>query len=143
MKVKLFNIGLNPEKLIADQGQLNAFLEGIKFVKSDTHFVESEANYWSVLIHYEEKVETKTAEQIQESDLTSDQLYILKHLKQWRTDKATELSLSGYMICHNSELINIAVKKPNNTEELKRIKGFGDKKTEKHGDDIISVLNAL
>ncbi|MET0760579.1 MAG: single-stranded DNA-binding protein, partial [Flavobacterium sp.] len=65
MKVKLFNIGLNPENLIADQEQLNDFLEGIKFVKSDTHFVESEANYWSVMIHYEEKVETKTAEIIE------------------------------------------------------------------------------
>ena len=47
------------------------------------------------------------------------------------------------MICHNSELISIAVSKPSSVSQLKLIKGFGTIKSQKFGDEIISLLNAV
>jgi ribonuclease D len=147
MKVIIFAIRLDSEYLIADQNQLNQFIADVRFIKSDTHFVETEASYWSVVIHYEIKNEgtadLKTEVQVQESDLDTEQLDLLQHLKLWRTDKATKWKIPSYMICHNSELINIVIKRPDSIEEFKMIKGFGGKKAENHAEDILAVLNAI
>ncbi|WP_395044938.1 HRDC domain-containing protein [Flavobacterium sp.] len=143
MQVKLFNIRLDSKNLEIDQNSLNDFLETINFKKSDTHFIESESNYWSVLVHYEEQVESKVDEPIQLHNLSDNEQNVYNNLKNWRSEKAEQLGLKNFMICHNSELINIAITKPNSISELKKIKGFGNLKSEKFGDDIISLLNAV
>lgn len=143
MKVKVFTIRLIPEKTLLDQELLNDFLESIEFIKSDTHFVEEETGYWSVLVHYNDKKEDIQSLPMHESDLTVKQLEIYNNLKSWRAQKADRLKVSSFVICYNSELLNIAIKKPRTTSELKTIKGFGDLKSQKHGEEIITILNAI
>ena len=145
MLVRLFTIRVAPSHFLDDQKVLNDFLEQVKFVKSATHFVESaEKPYWSVLLHYEDKLKVKeTSKAVEESDLTPGGLYVLECLKQWRTEKAEESNIPKFMICHNSELINIAFHHPKDKEALKNIKGFGAKKIEKFGDEIMEVLNVV
>jgi superfamily II DNA helicase RecQ len=147
MKVTIFKVRLDSAHLIADQNLLNQFIETVRFIKSDTHFVETDSSYWSVIIHYEIKNEVtadlKTEVQTQESDLDAEQLDILQQLKVWRTDKASKWKIPSYMICHNSELIDIVLKRPDTIEEFKMIKEFGAKKSENHAEDILAVLNAL
>ncbi|ESU29879.1 hypothetical protein FLJC2902T_03580 [Flavobacterium limnosediminis JC2902] len=145
MKVQLFTIRIASSHFSADQQALNDFLQQIKFVKSDTHFVEStEEPHWSVLLHYESNPQAKeNSITVEEADLTPGSLYVLECLKQWRTDKAETLNIPKFMVCHNSELISIAFHHPKNKEALGSIKGFGAKKIEKFGDEIIEVLNAL
>jgi ribonuclease D len=161
MKVKIFTVRPESEYLNFDQQQLNGFLDSIEFKKSRTHFIEAEPNYWSVLIYYEEKIQQpnlvketvvqqkialkkdlKISEQLQEADLDLEQLEVLKSLKQWRSEKAYKLKISNFLICHNSELINVVVQKPASIMELRRIKGFGDLKSDKYGEDILSILKA-
>ncbi|HSD15050.1 MAG TPA: HRDC domain-containing protein [Flavobacterium sp.] len=97
-----------------------------------------------VLLHYEDKSQTKDALiTVQETELTPGGLYVLECLKQWRTEKAEELNVPKFMVCHNSELINIAFHHPKDREALKNIKGFGSKKIEKFEDEIIGVLNVV
>lgn len=145
MNIQVFTIRIASEHLLSDQQQLNDFLKQVTFVKSATHFVVSEeSQYWSVLLHYEslkEISDKKAPEQV--ADLTPGAQYVFECLKQWRTEKAEALNVPKFMICHNSELINIAFHHPKNVVELKRIKGFGDKKIAKYGEEIISVLNAV
>lgn len=145
MNIQVFTIRIASEYLSSDQKKLNDFLQQVKFVKSTTHFVASEeSQYWSVLLHYEtlkEMPEKKMPVQI--ADLTPGAQYVFECLKQWRTEKAEALSVPKFIVCHNSELINIAFHHPKNVEELKKIKGFGAKKAEKYGEDIITVLNAV
>jgi len=103
-----------------------------------------EKPYCSVLLHYENKPQAKENPiTVEESDLTPGSQYVLECLKQWRTDKAEALNVPKFMICHNSELINIAFHHPKNKEALGNIKGFGAKKIEKYGDDIIAVLDVV
>ena len=143
MQVKLFTIRLDANNLEIDQNSLNDFLETVNFKKSDTHFIEFENSYWSVLVHYEEQVDAKVETPIQLENLSENDQTIFNHLKKWRSEKAEQIGLKNFMICHNSELINIAIKKPNSISQLKLIKGFGAVKAEKFGDDIISLLNAV
>ena len=46
---------------------------------------------------------------------------IYKNLRNWRTQKADELNVKVFMICHNSELINIDIQKPDSINDLKKI----------------------
>lgn len=144
MKVKVFTIRLVSEKFFADQKGLNDFLETVTFVKSATHFVEAEdVSYWSVMVHFEDLYETKKLEEIKEARLNTKQLEVFQTLKQWRAEKAGKMKMANFMVCHNSELIDIAFNQPKDIDELRLIKGFGNRKADKYGDDIISVLNAM
>jgi len=144
MKVKVFTIRLCSDKFFSDQQLLNDFLETHKYVKSATHFVEGEdVNYWSVLLHYDDLTETIKKDRISYENLNPEQQRVFQTLKQWRAEKADKLRLANFMICHNSELLDIAVNRPSNINELRQIRGFGDKKSDKYGDDIIAVLNAI
>ncbi|MFY7739853.1 MAG: HRDC domain-containing protein [Flavobacterium sp.] len=64
-------------------------------------------------------------------------------LKQWRNDLAQKLGWSSFRICHNSHLISIVKSKPQNLDELKTVKGFGESRTLNYGDDILSILNTF
>lgn len=149
MQVKLFTIRLDSDNLEIDQNSLNDFLETVTFKKSDTHFVESEINHWSVLVHYENEKdnvyepESPVSAQQHEVILSEREEFVFEKLKQWRNQKAVELGLKHFLICYNSELINIAIKNPSTIDELKKIKGFGNVKSEKYGNEIIEVLNQI
>ena len=145
MKVKVFTIRLSENELEIDQNSLNDFLESVAFKKSSTQFVELEnESYWSVLVHYEDdEKEVKVTESKSENDLTEREQLIYKNLKQWRAEKASEFGFKNFMICHNSELLNVAIQKPESINQLRKIKGFGEVKSDKYGDDIIALLNAI
>ena len=151
MKVRLFAIRLLPEEFMSDQKSLNDFLETVDFIKSDAHFVESEINYWSVLVHFEDKVEGKKLDlnnsnrenKIHEEDLGPEQYDIYKELKRWRIKKAQDWNIPSFMICHNSELLNVVVTRPKTITDLRKIKGFGDLKIENHGEEILAIINAI
>jgi len=146
MKVNVFTIRLDPEKFASDQKCLNDFLETVEFVKSDVHFVEKEVDYWSVLIHFEEKkAELKSGrkkEEITEEALRPEQLEAYTALKKWRTQKSLDRNIPSFMICHNSELLNIVLKRPETLSDLRNIKGFGELKVENHGEEILSIIKA-
>ena len=143
MKVQLFTIRLEENMLEIDQNSLNDFLETVEFKKSDTHFIE-EQNCWTVLVHFDDfnfqedsKTESKTIE------LSDQDEKIYNNLRIWRSEKADELGWKNFMICHNSQLMNIAVVKPSSIADLKLIKGFGEVKATKFGEDIIALLKTI
>lgn len=153
MNIQVFTLRMSPEHFESDQKMLNDFLQDISFVKSTEHFVESgtDTPYWSLLLQYEHKenqavvskAKKEKALAAAESNLTPGAQYILECLKDWRTEKANELKVPKYLVCHNSELINIAFHQPTTIEALKSIKGFGEKKAQRFGEDIIALLNAV
>jgi superfamily II DNA helicase RecQ len=149
MKVRHFTIRLVADQLTEDEKQLNHFLENVEFVKSDTHFVEDKDSYWSVMVHYKEKnsnlrldIPADDQNATNEQDLNPEQKVFYQTLKLWRTNKAKELKIPSYLICHNSELLNAILRETKTPTDLRKIKGFGELKVEKYGDEILSVLNA-
>ena len=67
---------------------------------------------------------------------------ILSKLKMWRKELSTRLNLPAYIIMHDKTLIEIASMKPQNTEDLRNIRGIGDSKIAKWGDEIIKIANS-
>ncbi|MDY6183365.1 MAG: HRDC domain-containing protein, partial [Candidatus Cryptobacteroides sp.] len=65
---------------------------------------------------------------------------LLKALKSWRKMKYEELHLPAFMIMHQKVLVQIAEEKPSTKEELMQISGFGKKKWEKYGQEILDII---
>jgi ATP-dependent DNA helicase RecQ len=74
--------------------------------------------------------------------LTADQEKSYAALRSWRNEQASQTGLAPYMIAHNDSLMQIAILEIKNKEDLLQIKGFGEKRAEKYGDEILRVLNA-
>lgn len=60
--------------------------------------------------------------------------------KEYRQNKAQELNLPAYCIFDNKSLDEILSKIPKTVEEMYNIRGFGKKRVEKYGKDIIEIV---
>ena len=150
MNLKLFQTRLDEANIQHDQEAINTFMENVSVKKTATQFVIGQPDFWSVLVFYENEKPKKPAYKEPEKlsvepdiELTPEEKQIVSALKQWRRDKASTLNVPDYLICHNSELVAVTKLRPRTMEELSRVKGFGDQKVSRHGDEIISVLNAF
>jgi superfamily II DNA helicase RecQ len=142
MNIKVFNIRLSKEHSENDQSKMNAFLDTVNVKLSSANFVTTGTiDYWSAVVFYMPKTTAASKEDVEA--LTENETKIFNTLRTWRNDLAQKLDWTAFRICHNSHLIAIAKANPQTIDELKKIKSFGELRTEKYGDDIIAVLNAL
>jgi superfamily II DNA helicase RecQ len=146
MNIRVFNIRLSKEFCLVDQNRMNEFLDTVEVKLTSTNFVTTgNVDYWSAVVFYEQKQKKESIkdEKLTFEDLSHKEREIFFALKQWRNQKATDFGWTAFRICHNSHLMAIAEAKPESIEELAKVKGFGEVRTEKYGDDIMSVLNAF
>lgn len=142
MNIKVFNIRLEKEHCQIDQDKMNAFLDTVEVKLTSTNFVTTGTkDYWSAVVFYNLKSEKQVT--YLETDLTIEEKELFAALKQWRNEKAMELNSPHFIICHNSELISIAKTKPKTVLDFKKIKGFGELKTKKFANEIISLLKTF
>ena len=66
---------------------------------------------------------------------------LYQKLKDFRYEKSKEEGIKAYYIFTNAQLENIIEVKPKNLNELRNISGFGDKKCEKYGREILEMVN--
>lgn len=71
------------------------------------------------------------------SSMVNEQLR--ERLQLWRSEKFKAENIPAYMILHQSTLMTIASTVPHTKEELLSVKGFGQAKFEKYGEEILSV----
>jgi len=64
-------------------------------------------------------------------------------LAQWRSRKANEESLAPFIIAHNSTLHQIARLHPKTIKDLVAIKGFGERRINKYGREIIALVEEI
>lgn len=143
MNVQVFSVRVDAPHLAHDQQKLNDFIASVELVQSDTHFIESDASYWSVLLHYKEKINIVSQEKASLTDLTQDQIEKYQQLKKWRNALANQRDVKPFIICHNSHLIQIAVQHPQAQSDFQWIKGFGEKRTQQYADEIIQLLENI
>lgn len=152
MQIKLFHIRLQKEYLNEDQENINRFLESVVVKKTSSELITGAINFWSIIVFYEEYEEMNASKGSSkgnivttvEDELTDQEHHVFLALKEWRRDKADELGLPAFMICHNSELMSLAKAKPMTIEALSKIKGFGGgQKIAKFGEDLIGFFSSI
>lgn len=64
----------------------------------------------------------------------------LKALKDWRTDRAQKDSMPAYIIAHDKTLEDLAIIRPETPLQLRTVKGFGPKKAETYGPEVLAII---
>ncbi|MBI4645290.1 MAG: HRDC domain-containing protein [Bacteroidia bacterium] len=150
MNVKVFQIRLGNEHTENDQEIVNEFLESVTVKKTAAQHVNGKFNCWSLLVFFENKKteagSTTRSEKISfpsDAPLNAEEEHKFKILKQWRFDKASKQDIPAYMVCSNAELVSL-VKAPVTTlADIAKIKGFGEQKITKYGQEIIEAINKV
>ncbi|MGH2617364.1 MAG: RecQ family ATP-dependent DNA helicase, partial [Thermomicrobiales bacterium] len=74
------------------------------------------------------------------ADLSPEDQVIFVRLRDWRLERASRDAVAPFVIAHNTWLVELAQRHPRTLEELAAVKGFGQSRTEKYGDEILAVI---
>ncbi len=65
---------------------------------------------------------------------------LITHLREWRGKTAKEMRVPAYVIIPDAALNDLCSVKPSDLHQLRRISGFGDKRVEMYGAQIIEAI---
>jgi ATP-dependent DNA helicase RecQ len=71
---------------------------------------------------------------------TSADIELQEYLREWRRNTARERGVAAFMVLHDSALVDLCLRKPSSLEELRHVSGFGDKRVEMYGKEILAVF---
>lgn len=109
-------------------------------IQNNRHIKMDNINKYSLTSEdfIEKTIEHK--EVIENNDTTS-YLEIYNELKSYRLNTSRKEGIKPYFIFNNEELELLIQSKPKTKAELLKVKGFGVKKVEKYGDEILRIVN--
>jgi ATP-dependent DNA helicase RecQ len=67
-------------------------------------------------------------------------LELREFLRQWRQETAKQSGMAAFIIMHDSSLDELCRIRPRTLSELRRVSGFGERKTELYGQQILDAL---
>lgn len=67
---------------------------------------------------------------------------LFEALRKWRFEKAKEIGMPAYIIASNKALEQAAARKPLSEKELLHVPGFGAKKVEDYGKEIVKIITS-
>lgn len=139
---KIVTIPFNTKISAFDEETLNKFClnKKIKNYRAE-FFVFEGCPYWTLFLEYDMAVEHQNPDVT--ADLNEEEKVIFEKLKMWRRQKAEDEGIPVYIIANNNELKDLLKQRPKSLEDLKNVRGFGVKKIEKYGKDILEILSAF
>ncbi len=141
MPFKIITIPFDDEKEIFLEDSLNQFCLNKKILSRRIEFFNLNGKaYWTVFIEYDTVLEP-LRDNIDGLNEADQMLY--NRFRQWRQEKAKEQGVPVFIIATNKILQSLTVKKPATFESLKEIKGFGRKKIEKYGKEILDIIKGF
>ena len=142
MPFRVFTLPFDPATGTFPEDDLNRFCIGKRVLSHKAEFFNLNGSpYWTVLLEYEPLVEPAPAKV--KIDLTPEQLVLFEQLRKWRREKADEQGTPVFIISNNRILKKIAIGKPDTMEGLKSIKGFGQAKVGRYGQQILDIVRAF
>jgi ATP-dependent DNA helicase RecQ len=61
-------------------------------------------------------------------------------LREWRRNIAKSQGISAFLVLHDSALEDLCLVEPSNLQELRRVSGFGDKKVQMYGKQVLEAI---
>jgi len=120
---------------------LNRFCLNKKIVNTKVKFFSDEKKaYWTVFIEYGTILKQTGNEP---AGLTEAGKLCYERLREWRRGKAEKEGIPPFVIAKNSHLTEIVKKEIRTLEALKQVNGFGKKKIEKYGQDILGIIKSF
>lgn len=139
MQVKLFTIPIN--NIDNYNEELNKFLRTHKVIEVDKHLVQNGVSYnWCFYISYIGEIQDKysSKKKIDYMNVLDKETFaVFSKLRQIRKQIAVKHAISAFIVFTDAELAEIAKLKELTVNNLRTIKGIGDKKAEKYGSELL------
>ena len=121
-----------------DTKDVSAFSEAhfIKKIQSE-FFILNGVPYWTICIEYEGS--QNDSHKPQDLPIPEGKEEMYQMLKEWRRTQAGILGFPVYIVCTNQQLHDILLKVPQTKETLSQIQGFGKKKIDQFGNQILEI----
>ncbi len=102
-------------------------------------FTNGNKAYWTIFVFYEIGLSPEKLSK----NLSEPEMLFYQRLREWRKEKAATDGLPVFIIATNQELLTIVKKTPQSIESLKLIRGFGKKKIERYGKELVNLIQAF
>lgn len=63
-----------------------------------------------------------------------------EYLREWRRNTARDLGMAAFLVLHDTTLDALCAAKPTTLQALRAVSGFGDKKIDRYGQEILDAL---
>jgi len=151
-KLSVFGIGAD----LDEQAWRSVFRQlvalGFAQVAHDAHGALQLASASRAVLRGEQRVEmrravarTRKVAPVRAKDIgpvSSADLQLLEKLKAWRREEARTQGVPAYVILHDSALLEIARKRPDDLMQMNGISGIGVKRLERYGSALLRLLRA-
>ena len=157
-ETKIVTVGWDESTGMFDDSALRSYLAEREVIRSEPRFFQVKGRpYWSVYL------ETRTlrgAERLQQSsppkskgseqdhgfgnllsELDEVQRVRFEKIVAWRRDVARRDGTAAYVVCDNRQAMELARKAPRTMQGLAGVKGFGAKRLQKYGKELLEVLH--
>jgi ATP-dependent DNA helicase RecQ len=81
-----------------------------------------------------------TARPVMATVTTFADIELKEYLREWRRITAREKGVAAFIVLPDSALVDLCLAKPSTLQELRRVSGFGDKRVELYGPEILDAL---
>ena len=142
MPVRIFTIPFDRASGCFFDDDLNRFLLNKRRADMKAEFFMVDGlPYWSVFVDYDPALDGETPPPDEGFD--EAETLLLERLKHWRREKAQAQGVPVYIISTNSQITEVVRRKPRSMDALRGIRGFGKKKTERHGGELLDIVGAF
>jgi len=138
MLFKFLTLPFDKKTETFDEEEVNNFLVNKKLNHYEVEFFLNEKNaYWTVFMAYEVILEKDHKNDLQFSEAEN---LLRDKLREWRKEQADQAGVPVYIIFANEQMNAIVRRRPASLEALKQIRGFGKKKIDRYGKEIIELV---
>lgn len=140
MPFRIITIPFDPDKEVFQEDPLKQFCLNKMIVSHRAEFFKkADKAFWTVFIEYD----VATGDDTPQEGLSDAQRLFYQRMREWRAGKAEEQGVPVFIVATNKLMRAIAIKMPVTLEALKDIKGFGKKKLERYGNEIVEMARTF
>jgi ATP-dependent DNA helicase PIF1 len=121
------------------------YLNGINRMALTLHPQIHEFDSWlrqasAALESQTEDIAEESKNQVKKPTIAAIDEALFEKLKKWRYQRAVSDQVAPYMIAHNAALTAIAAAPPKTPQQLLALPGFGTRKVESYGQEILAIV---
>ncbi len=138
MNIKIFAVIYDNENKYFDTEEFDKFCMNKRIYSYKSQYIyDGENHIWSIVVEYD-NITGKTGKTTIKLSESEKKLYDI--LREWRKNEGEKSGAPVYIIANNKELETIVINRPKTLSELSGIDGFGKKKIENYGKEIIEII---
>ena len=142
MAIRMFAVPFDPHQEVFHDEDLQKFLlnKQVKNIRAE-FFSQDGRAYWAVYMEYDAVLKTDTSREAEALD--EPQRLLFQRFREWRREKAEQQGVPVFLIARNRELLDLVKQAPKTVEALRDIRGFGKKKIERYGQEVLGMVRAF